>query len=67
MKTSSVSEQFASAVPYDRYLQAGTGEQQRRWTTTSISLSLHLRHCQGGPPPSNLSSRPDPDFLPRCL
>ncbi len=28
-------------------------------------LSLHLHHCQGGPPPLNLSSRPDPDFLPR--
>ena len=32
MKTSSVSERFASALPYNRYLQAGTEEQQRRWT-----------------------------------
>jgi hypothetical protein len=31
-KASSVSDKFASAVPYNRYLQAGTPEQQRRWT-----------------------------------
>ena len=24
-----------------------------------MTLSLHLHHCQGGPPPSNLSSRPE--------
>jgi hypothetical protein len=32
MKASNVSERFASALPYDRYLQTGTEEQQRRWT-----------------------------------
>ena len=32
MKTSSIPDQFASALPYERYLQAGTDEQQRRWT-----------------------------------
>jgi hypothetical protein len=31
MKTSSVSEQFAYALPYDRYLQTET-EEQLRWT-----------------------------------
>ena len=31
MKPSFLSEQFAAALPYDRYLQAGTDEQQRRW------------------------------------
>jgi thiol-disulfide isomerase/thioredoxin len=32
MKASNVSERFESALPYDRYLQTGTQEQQRRWT-----------------------------------
>ena len=32
MKISNVSERFASALPYNRYLQTGTEEQQRRWT-----------------------------------
>jgi thiol-disulfide isomerase/thioredoxin len=32
MTTSSTSEKFASALPYDRYLQTGTEEQQRHWT-----------------------------------
>jgi len=32
MKASYFSEQFASALPYARYLQTGTEEQQRRWT-----------------------------------
>jgi hypothetical protein len=32
MKISSVSERFASALPYNRYLRIGTEEQQRRWT-----------------------------------
>jgi len=31
-KSSYLSDQFASALPYDRYVQAGTEEQQRRWT-----------------------------------
>jgi thiol-disulfide isomerase/thioredoxin len=29
---SNVSDKFASALPYERYLQTGTEEQQRRWT-----------------------------------
>ena len=32
MKASNISERFASALPYDRYLQTGSQEQQRRWT-----------------------------------
>ena len=32
MKASNVSERFASALPYDHYLQTGNEEQQRRWT-----------------------------------
>jgi thiol-disulfide isomerase/thioredoxin len=31
-RSSYVSDQFASALPYDRYLHTGTDEQQRRWT-----------------------------------
>jgi thiol-disulfide isomerase/thioredoxin len=31
MKASYLSDQFASALPYDRYVQTGTDEQQRRW------------------------------------
>lgn len=31
MTTSHFSNQFASALPYDRYVQGGTEEQQRRW------------------------------------
>ena len=31
-KASFLSQQFASGLPYDRYLQTGTDEQQRRWT-----------------------------------
>jgi thiol-disulfide isomerase/thioredoxin len=30
-KTSYLSNQFASGLPYDRYVQTGTEEQQRRW------------------------------------
>jgi hypothetical protein len=32
MKTSYLSGQFASGLPYDRYVQSGTAEQQRRWS-----------------------------------
>ena len=31
MTTSYLSSQFASALPYDRYVQSGNDEQQRRW------------------------------------
>src|ERR1700726_4021691 len=27
-----ITDKFASGLPYDRYLQTGTEEQQRRWT-----------------------------------
>jgi hypothetical protein len=29
------------------------------WGPRCLTLSLHLHHCQGGPPPLNLSSRPE--------
>lgn len=32
MTNASFSDHFASALPYDHYLQTGTEEQQRRWT-----------------------------------
>src|SRR5271169_6229660 len=32
MKSSYLSDQFASGLTYDRYLQTGTDEQRRRWT-----------------------------------
>ena len=31
MKSSYLAEQFVAALPYDRYVQTGTDEQQRRW------------------------------------
>ena len=31
MNASYLSDQFASGLPYDRYVQTGTDEQQRRW------------------------------------
>ncbi len=31
MQASYLAEKFALAVPYERYLRTGTGEQQRRW------------------------------------
>src|SRR5271156_509704 len=31
VKTAYLSDQFAAGLPYDRYLQTGTEEQQRRW------------------------------------
>ena len=31
IKTAYLVEQFASGIPYDRYVQTGTEEQQRRW------------------------------------
>lgn len=31
MQASFLAEQFAAALPYDRYVQTGTAEQQRRW------------------------------------
>jgi thiol-disulfide isomerase/thioredoxin len=44
MRTSSVSQQFASALPYDRYLQTGTEEQQRRWK--QVHDMAHLTTAQ---------------------
>jgi thiol-disulfide isomerase/thioredoxin len=32
MKAAYLSDQFASGLPYDRYVQTGTEEQQRRWS-----------------------------------
>src|SRR6202041_352795 len=44
MKTSSIPERFASALPYDRYLKTGTEEQQRRWT--QVYDAAHLTDAQ---------------------
>jgi thiol-disulfide isomerase/thioredoxin len=44
MKASYVSERFASALPYHSYLQAGTEEQQRRWT--QVYDLAHLTRAQ---------------------
>lgn len=32
IKASYISDRFASGLPYDRYVQTGTDEQQRRWS-----------------------------------
>jgi hypothetical protein len=50
MKASYFSEQFASALPYGRYLQTGTQEQQRRWTQVYeiARLADHQQHLLGG-------------------
>lgn len=32
IKASYLSDQLASGLPYDRYVQTGTDEQQRRWS-----------------------------------
>src|SRR5579864_8908887 len=32
INASYLADKFTSALPYDRYLQTGTEEQQRRWT-----------------------------------
>jgi thiol-disulfide isomerase/thioredoxin len=32
VKAAYLSDQFASGLPYDRYVQTGTDEQQRRWS-----------------------------------
>jgi thiol-disulfide isomerase/thioredoxin len=39
-----LSEKFATALPYDRYLQTGTEEQQRRWT--QVYDAAHLTAAQ---------------------
>src|SRR6202030_1056311 len=39
-----LSDKFASALPYDRYLQTGTEEQQRRWT--QVYDAAHLTDAQ---------------------
>jgi thiol-disulfide isomerase/thioredoxin len=41
---STSSERFASALSYDRYLQTGTDEQQRRWT--QVYDLTHLTSAQ---------------------
>lgn len=40
MEASYLSEKFAAALPYDRYLLTGTEEQQRRWQQVYDSSSL---------------------------
>jgi thiol-disulfide isomerase/thioredoxin len=39
-----LADKFASALPYDRYLQTGTEEQQRRWT--QVYDAAHLTDAQ---------------------
>jgi thiol-disulfide isomerase/thioredoxin len=50
MKASFLSEQFTSGLPYDRYLQTGTDEQQRRWSQVfdAAQLTDAQRHLVGG-------------------
>jgi thiol-disulfide isomerase/thioredoxin len=43
-KTSFLSEKFASGLPYNRYLQTGTEEQQRRWK--QVYDAAHLTEAQ---------------------
>src|ERR1700757_1684670 len=40
MMASFISNQFASGLPYDRYVQAGTAEQQRRWAQVYEAAKL---------------------------
>jgi thiol-disulfide isomerase/thioredoxin len=44
MKTSYFIDQFASGIPYDRYVQTGTDEQQRRWR--QVHDAAHLSESQ---------------------
>ena len=40
MKASYLAEQFAAALPYDRYVQTGTEEQRRRWRQVYDAVAL---------------------------
>jgi len=40
IKTSYLLETFASAIPYDRYIQTGNEEQQRRWKQVQEAARL---------------------------
>ena len=44
MNAAYLSEKFAAAVPYDRYVAAGTEEQQRRWK--AFYDAVHLADAQ---------------------
>jgi len=44
INASYLADKFASALPYDRYLQTGTEEQQRRWT--QVYDAAHLTDAQ---------------------
>src|SRR6202158_1578939 len=41
MKASYLSDQFASGLPYDRYVQTGPDEQQRRWSQVYDAAQLN--------------------------
>jgi hypothetical protein len=41
MNAAYLSEQFAAAVPYDRYVLTGNDEQQRRWKQTYDAVQLN--------------------------
>jgi hypothetical protein len=44
INASYLADKFASALRYDRYLQTGTEEQQRRWT--QVYDAAHLSDAQ---------------------
>jgi len=44
MNASFLSDKFANALPYDRYVQTGTDEQQRRWKQVYDVARLTDRH-----------------------
>src|SRR5580704_6905757 len=46
MKSSYLSDQFALALPYDRYVQTGTDEQQRRWKQVYDAARLADRQTE---------------------
>jgi hypothetical protein len=50
MKASYLAEQFAGAMPYDRYVSTGNDEQQRRWKQVYdlTRLTDPQRHLLGG-------------------
>ena len=56
MNTSFLSDKFATALPYDRYVQTGTEEQQRRWKqvydVAPSALAVARRLANGAGPPS---------------
>src|SRR5262249_46377328 len=46
MNATYLSDKFAAALPYDRYVQTGTAEQQRRWRQVYDAAQLTLPQRQ---------------------